>query len=260
MIRHPKFHHRTQIKQLHVVITGGTKGLGRAFSKEFANKGDKVFILSRSQKDIDEMSKTSSNIHGKQCNVANIRELISTTNDIIYALDSRIDIWINNAGISGGYRQMKTLSYDEIQDIVSTNLLGTCVASQIAYNIMEQQESGGAIFNLAGAGSNGTVTRNYALYGATKAAVVQFSKTLQNEWSGSSVNMHILSPGMMLTNLIKEGMPYDILKKIEFICTDPDTVAKHLVPRIKRSYYSQNKSYINFLTIPKIIEKIIMRK
>jgi len=58
---------RLNKKQLNVVITGGTRGLGRAFTNEFSKKGDNVFILSRSQKDIDVLKNNSKFIYGTQC-------------------------------------------------------------------------------------------------------------------------------------------------------------------------------------------------
>lgn len=232
---------RAQIKQLNIVITGGSKGFGHHLVKEFIKRGDNVYSISRSE----------------NYNIGNIDDLIQVSNDILHKFDNRIDIWINNAGISGGYKSFKTMHYDEIQNIILTNLLGTCVSCNIAYDIMSKQNTGGAIFNLAGAGSDGRAIENYAVYGATKSGIVQFSKTLQKEWKTSSVDMHIISPGMMLTDLLLNGMSIDVFQFIKRLCTNPDVVAQELTPRIRNAYFEDEESYINYLTFPKVVKRIL---
>ena len=236
MIRHQQFRHMLRKERVHnpklnIVITGGTKGLGRYLTKEFRENGDQVYILSRSE----------------NCNIGKINDLVEVSKDILDVFENKIDIWINNAGLSGGFGSFKEMNYGEIHEIISTNLLGTCVSCNIAHEQMLKQRTGGAIFNLAGAGSDGRAIENYAVYGATKAAVVQFSKTLQKEWVKSPVDVHIISPGMMLTDLLLDGMPKEVFDMVRFICADPEIVAKELAPRIKHAYYKEENAYIRFL-------------
>lgn len=248
-----------QVKnKLNVVITGGTRGLGRAFANEFTKKGDNVFILSRSQKDINELSNENNKIIGKQCNIQDINELKYVINNDILNEFNTIDIWINNAGVSGGSRELIELDDTKIEDIINTNLLGTCISCKYMYEIMSTQNTGGSIFNLAGAGSNGTSTPNYSVYGATKAGIIQLSKSLQKEWEKSNVDLHIISPGMMLTELLTDNISNETLEFIEFLCSHPELVALQLVPKIRKTYYNvHEKQYIKFLTLFKIIGKYI---
>jgi chlorophyll(ide) b reductase len=232
---------RAKKKQLNIVITGGSKGLGKGLLNEFIKRGDNVYSISRSE----------------NYDIGKIDDIIKVTNDILQKFDNRIDVWINNAGISGGFKSFESMHYNEIHDIISTNLLGTCVACNIAYDIMSKQNTGGAIFNLAGAGSDGRAIENYAVYGATKSGIVQFSKTLQKEWKASSVDIHVISPGMMLTDLLLSGMSIDLFNFVKNICTHPEIVAQELTPRIRNAYFEEEESYINYLTIPKILQKII---
>lgn len=245
---------RSKNKKLNVVITGGTRGLGRGFAEEFTNYNDNVYIMSRNQKDIDEMVDKFPKIKGICGDVKKKADIIK----VVESIDN-IDVWINNAGSSGGSRSLMDLSDEKMVDIINTNLVGTCNACKIVHDVMKNQSTGGAIFNLAGAGSDGSATPNYPVYGATKAGIVQLSKSLQKEWENTNVDVHVISPGMMLTDLLTDNLNVDTLEIIEFLCSHPDIVALHLVPRIRAAYYKDENEYIRFLTILRILGKVLMK-
>lgn len=226
--------------QLNIVITGGSRGLGGALTHHFAKRGHNVVILSR-------YSRIPCDV-GDPYQVQNAMSKITTP----------IDIWINNAGQSGGYKTLQHMDNQSIENIIATNLIGPAVCCKEAYKVMRDQPNGGAIFNLSGAGSDGNPTPNYATYGATKAAISQLTKTLQNEWQNTNVTLHTISPGMMFTDLLLQNMDDKTYKMIERMCDAPDTVAKEIVPQIEDVYYHKKKNqYIRYLTIPKIITKLI---
>ena len=226
-------------KQLNVVITGGSCVLGKAFANEFAKKGDNV-------------CKDNYLINGKQCDIKNKDELQYVINNDILKKFNTIDIWINNAGVSGGSRPLLDLDDNKIEDIINTNLVGTCISCKYMYEIMNLQNTGGSIFNLAGAGSDGSASPLYSIYGSTKAGIVQLSRSLQNEWKNTNVDLHVISPGMMLTDLLTENANDEVIKFVQFLCTQPELVAMHLVPRIRKTYFSvQENQYIRFLTLLK---------
>lgn len=247
---------RSVNKQLNVVITGGTRGLGRALAQEFSNHGDNVFILSRSQHVIESLITSHKNIQGCQCDMSNRQDVKNGLDGVINTFGN-VDVWINNAGISGGSRKLLELTEENLENIIKTNLLGTAIACQQVFPVMNRQLTGGAIFNLAGAGSDGSATPNYSVYGATKAGIVQFSKTLQREWKETNVDMHVISPGMMFTDLLMDNIHIDTMDMIEFLCAYPELVAYHLVPRIKRAYYYHEDSHIRFLTFFKVFGKML---
>ena len=251
---------RTQKNSLNVVITGGSRGLGKSLAQEFSKQGDNVFILSRSQKDIDDVVSYIGNcVKGHACNVCSKHQILNSIEKIKNEFGD-IDIWINNAGMSGGSRKLLDLNDHQVEDIILTNLFGTCITTKLVYDIMKQQSSGGAIFNLAGAGSNGGASPNYSVYGATKAAIAQFSKSVQKEWKDDIVDLHVISPGMMLTELLTENIDENTLEIINFICAHPNLVAYNLVPRIKNAYYFKDESYIKFLTALKILSRFVTHK
>jgi chlorophyll(ide) b reductase len=256
--KHLKYLRQTK-KTLNVCITGGTRGLGKALAREFLKHGDKVIINSRNkdnlQKVKDELS--SNNLYGYICDVGNKDDIEYFTNTVVES-HKDIDIWINNAGSSGGYRTFEELDYDTIDKIVSTNFLGTVLSTKQALNTMSNQDTGGAIYNMAGAGSSGMATPYFSVYGGTKCGISQFTKSIQTEMKRNKVDVHVLSPGMMLTDLLMDNLNPDIFDKIKCMCSNPDLVAFHLVPRIRRAYYyADHDSYVNYLTWMKILFKVV---
>lgn len=227
---------------LNIVITGGSRGLGGALSHHLSKKGHNVIILSRYSR--------------IPCDVGDPYQV----QNAISKITNPIDIWINNAGQSGGSHKLEHLDNQSIENIIKTNILGTAICCKEAYKLMREQPQGGSIFNLSGAGSDAQPTPNYAAYGATKAAISQLTKTLQTEWRTSNVHLHMISPGMMFTDLLLKNMDDKTYKLIEFMVDAPDTVAQDIIPKIEETYYQKKKNqYIRYLTFPKIITKVLRR-
>lgn len=248
---------RSQKKNLNVVITGGTRGLGKSMTNEFLKKGDKVFIVSRKQSDIDMMVMDNDNLYGKAADIGNAEEFPELFDNILKAFDGEIDMFVNCAGQSGGNKQFVDHDISNLDSIVKTNLLGTILCCKHAFEIMNSQSTGGAIFNFTGAGSNGFSTPNFSLYGATKSGILQLTKTLQEELRQYPVDLHLVSPGMLFTDLLLENMNDDTYHAIKMLVTSPDLVAYHIVPRMRNTYYlAKEDNYIKFLTVMKIIYKI----
>ncbi|KNC74252.1 hypothetical protein, variant, partial [Sphaeroforma arctica JP610] len=118
-----------------------------------------------------------------------------------------ITLWINNAGVTQQpHAKLMDTEPDEIRRVVDTNLVGTLLGNRIAFKTMlAHPDPSGAtthVFSMDGAGSNGMVTANFATYGASKAGMNQIRKTLCAEMQGTSVGVHMLSPGMVTTELL----------------------------------------------------------
>ena len=117
----------------------------------------------------------------------------------------RVDVWINNAGISNSRALIGQLDPAEIRAVNDTNVLGTMYGSQIALRGMFEQGAG-AIYNFEGLGSDGRVMPELSLYGASKNAVTYFTKCLIKETRDTPVVVGYLSPGIVLTHLALVSM------------------------------------------------------
>ncbi|KAK4397013.1 putative chlorophyll(ide) b reductase NYC1, chloroplastic [Sesamum angolense] len=162
---------------------------------------------------------------------------------------------VNNAGTNKGFRPLLQFNDDDIQQIVSTNLVGSILCTHQALRIMNSQRNGGHIFNMDGAGSGGSSTPLTAVYGATKCGLRQLQSSLLKECRRSKVGIHTASPGMVLTELLLSGSSVQNKQMFNIICELPETVARTLVPRMR--VVKGSGRAINYLTPPRILLALV---
>lgn len=229
-----------------VVITGGTKGIGKGYAKEFLKRGHNVVVAGRTQESIDRAladlaaaaAAGNAKIIGAVCDVSAIEQVQYLWDKAAEALGS-IDIWINNAGIVRNGSTLLELSTEEMVSLVESNVIGTMLASQVALQGMTKQGHG-HIYNTLGGGNDGTIIPGMIAYGTTKRTISYFTKSLQNEVKDKEVKVSTISPGVN----ISDGMIYEI-KRIP-----PETRA-----RIIRSLNIMG-DYVE-TTTPWIVERIL---
>lgn len=165
-----------------------------------------------------------------------------------------IDIWINNAGQNTPHRFSWETGESYTQNIISTNITGMILGSQVAAAEMIKQGHG-AIYAMEGLGSNNMIQPKTILYGTTKHALTYFMKGLARELEGTGVIAGRLSPGMMLTDFITktpDGDPSDVIhddrfrKVFNILADKPETVARFFVPRMLDN--TRNDVQITWLT------------
>ncbi|GAB4852587.1 Probable chlorophyll(ide) b reductase nyc1, chloroplastic [Ancistrocladus abbreviatus] len=254
-----------------VVITGSTRGLGKALAREFLLSGDRVVVASRSADSVDatvkelhESLKEMKTVNGEAlehakvvgitCDVCEADDVRNLANFAVDELGS-IDIWINNAGMNKGFRPLLQFSDEDVKQIVSTNLVGSILCTREAMRVINSQDKGGHIFNMDGAGSGGSSTPLTAVYGSTKCGLRQLQASLLKECRRTKVGVHTASPGMVLTDLLLSGSTVRNKQMFNIICELPETVARTLVPRM-RVVKGSGKA-INYLTPPRILLALV---
>ncbi|MEP1472672.1 MAG: SDR family oxidoreductase [Halieaceae bacterium] len=189
-----------------VVITGSTRGIGKGLADNFLARGCRVVISGRRQEDVDAVvaelavSHGAENVAGKACEITDASQLQGLWDAAISAFE-RVDVWINNAGVSIPRENLSDADPDAISRIVDINLGGLLLANRVALKGMQAQ-GGGQIWNMEGFGSGGQVQPGMCAYGATKRAVNYINKALQKEVKGSPVQVCTLSPGIVVTDLL----------------------------------------------------------
>lgn len=189
-----------------VVVTGSTKGIGRGLVREFLKRGHNVVVSGRTQAAVDDavadVSKDAANgakALGVPCDVTDYAA-VQNLWDKAVATYGRVDIWINNAGMSNSRFAIGKLLQDEVDAVPRTNLIGTLNGSQVALKGMKAQGAGD-IYNFEGFGSNGSKQKGMSLYGCTKFAITYFTKALIKETKGGPVRVGYMSPGIVITDL-----------------------------------------------------------
>ncbi len=198
--------------QKRIVVTGSTRGIGKGMAAEFLRLGHSVVISGRSQAAVDEaltdlqpLIGAGGRLHGVPCEVSNLEQVQRLWSESTRVF-AGVDIWINNAGVSHPRQRAGELREEDIERVASTNILGMMWATQVAMLGMAQQPEGGFIYNMEGYGSNGMINPGMGLYGASKFALTYFNKCLLAENRNSKVRICYLSPGIVLTDLLKRDM------------------------------------------------------
>jgi short-subunit dehydrogenase len=152
----------------------------------------------------------------------------------------RIDIWINNAGYSSSAGLMLETPPDQAVDMFLTNDMGTLYGSQAALHFMFPHRDG-TLVNIYGNGSFLRPASPTGLYGATKAWISSFTRSLAKEISGSGIRLIGFSPGMMLTDMLTNPVVIgehgkEMLKRyafvLRFLGDNPKNAAEKLVETI----------------------------
>jgi NAD(P)-dependent dehydrogenase (short-subunit alcohol dehydrogenase family) len=162
-----------------VIVTGGGKGVGRGISERFLEAGAEVVICGRSAPE------TLPAAVGREavftpCDVRDY-EQIEACVDFTVDRFGRLDVLVNNAG-GAPYADAATASPRFSEAIIRLNLIAPLNFSQVANRIMQQQESGGSIVNIASV-STIRPSPGTAAYGAAKAGLVNLGSSLAVEWA-----------------------------------------------------------------------------
>jgi len=187
-----------------VLVTGGTRGIGRAIVEAFAESGARVAFTYHSSTDVADALVGSLEDQGTEAvalqgDVADF-DVAQSHVDAVLERWETIDVLVNNAGITRDGLMLR-LQEEDWDAVLDTNLKGVFNFSKAAYRPM--MRSGGAIINISsvvGATGNAGQT-NYA---ASKAGVVGFSKSLAKELGSRDVTVNVVAPGYVRTDMTEE--------------------------------------------------------
>jgi 3-oxoacyl-[acyl-carrier protein] reductase len=191
-----------------VVVTGGSRGIGRAICKAMASPHTRIFFNyfspgnpeaeeAAAAETIEQVRQAGSHAVGLWANVAVQKEVAGFFDQIMEAA-GRIDVLVNNAGITrdGMMARMKESDWD---DVININLKGPFLCTQIAARIMAKQH-GGRIINMASiVGAIGNVGQ--ANYVASKAGLIGLTKTAAKEYAARNVTVNAVAPGFIETDM-----------------------------------------------------------
>jgi len=192
------------------LITGGSRGIGKATAFGFARAGADVAIASRTLPDLELVATELRSLGRKALPVAaHVGRLDQITNLVQTVLKEfgRIDILVNDAGTSPAISGMLDIEERLWDSIMNLNLKGLVFLSQAVARIMK--EHGGTIINVASV--DGYLHEpNIGVYSISKAAVVQATKIMAEEWAKYNIRVNAIAPGHIHTRLgdsIFEAMP-----------------------------------------------------
>ncbi|MGB7998755.1 MAG: glucose 1-dehydrogenase [Anaerobacillus sp.] len=177
-----------------VLVTGGSKGIGKAIAKAFYDEGAKVGICARNRDDLEQAKKDiGQNLAIFEADITDDRKRVQLLDSYIMEFGA-IDVLVNNAGGSSGTTIMET-DINQFHKAMELNFYSAVHLSQIAAAEMKKQESG-AIVNISsifGRESGGKPT-----YNNSKSAMISFTKAMADELIADGVRVNGVAPGAIL--------------------------------------------------------------
>lgn len=244
------------LKNKNAIITGGSRGIGRAIALDFAEKGANVALIyggnkDAAQKTADEIRELGVKAEIYKCDVASFDETKDVV-EIIIKEFSNIDILVNNAGIT---KDGLLLSMDEksFDSVVDTNLKGGFNMIRHLYSHMMRQRKG-RIINIASV-SGMMGNPGQANYSSAKAGLIGLTKTVAKELAGRNVTCNAIAPGFIETDMtdnladrVKEGAisliplkrmgkPEDVAKLASFLASDESSYITGEIIKIDGGLY-----------------------
>ena len=187
------------------VITGGSRGLGYAIAEAYGNEGAKVVIASRTPRSVDRavdsLQEAGCQATGLVCDVSNLQQ-VEALAELAVCTFGRIDIWINNAGLSAPYGPTAHIPSEDFKNVIDTNITGTYNGSVTAMRYFAKQKSG-KLINLLGRGDSGSVPLQNA-YSSSKVWVRNFTDALAKEYKNSGVDVFGFNPGLVKTDMLSQ--------------------------------------------------------
>ncbi|SFC12778.1 3-oxoacyl-[acyl-carrier-protein] reductase [Butyrivibrio sp. YAB3001] len=186
-----------------ILVTGGSRGIGRALVNAFASNGASVaFIYGRSQEEAvkleEEWAAKGVRVKGYQADVSKFESVKQVVSEIIKDF-GKVDVLVNNAGITkDGY--MMLMSEDNWRKVLDVNLSGTFnVTKQLLTHFLVNKK--GKIINMTSVGGlvGAAGQTNYA---ASKAGIIGFTKSLTKEVAGKNINVNCIAPGYIATEML----------------------------------------------------------
>jgi len=218
------------------LVTGGSRGIGKACALELAKAGYDVVINyagneASANQTVEEIKALGVNSSAYKFDVGSSEEVAKNINEII-AKFGRIDVLVNNAGITRDTLLIR-MSNEQWDDVISTNLSSVFYVSNPVVKVMMKQRSG-CIINMSSiVGVYGNAGQ--ANYAAAKAGLIGFTKTLAKELGSRGIRVNAIAPGFIATDMTKDldtskftdfiplkrmGEAEDIAKTVKFLAED----------------------------------------
>lgn len=220
------------------VVTGGSRGIGKAIAMQLSEDGYNLVINYNSNKDRALEVKKSVEKNGVkakvyQCDVSDLTQVKKMYKEIKNTFDS-IDVLVNNAGITKDNLIIR-MREDDFDDVIRINLKGTFNCSKIFGRHMLKQKSGRIINISSVVGIMGNPGQSN--YSASKAGVIGITKSLAKEFASRNINVNAVAPGFIESDMTdqldesvvekykeniplgKLGQPEDVANVVSFLCS-----------------------------------------
>ena len=223
------------LKDLNVILTGATGGIGNSILEKLVAGGANVIASGTNENKLNLIKEKYQKVNIQKFDISNheqIENYIDKCNEI---LDNRIDVLINNAGITRDNLTIR-MKDEEWKKVIDVNLTSTFLLSKNTIKKMLKNKKGKIINITSVVGHSGNIGQ--ANYAASKSGIVGMSKSLALEYGKKNIKVNCVSPGFISTdmtskinedhkNILKSkiplekfGTPNDVANTVLFLCSD----------------------------------------
>ncbi len=189
------------LKSKIAIVTGGAQGFGLDIAKKFINSGAQVRIWDNDENELNKVIKKENNENLKY-DVVDVTDFDSVNRTIKNLKNSKIDILINNAGITGPTAELWNYSVDDWNKVINVNLNGTYICCKLIVPLMIENNYG-RIVNIASvSGKDGNA--NASAYSSAKAGVLGLTKSLGKELAQYNIAVNAVTPAGAKTRILDQ--------------------------------------------------------
>ena len=204
------------------IVTGSTKGIGRAIAIGYSEEGATVIVCGRSEdlaKSLaEELRQKGKKAVALRLDVTSVESINQVVAQVVKQF-GKIDILVNNAGISPIWKRAEETGKEAWDQIIATNLTGAFLCAQAVGKVMIKQKSG-KIINMTSVGGEVALPRLIA-YCASKAGIISLTQVLAAEWAQHNILVNAIGPSYVETEftagLRGNERIYDDLKKANLL-------------------------------------------
>ena len=186
------------LKNINIILTGATGGIGNSILEKLVTSGANVLATGTNEDKLKSIKEKYKTVTTEKFDISNHSEIESFVNKANDTLGGRIDVLINNAGITRDNLSIR-MKEEEWQKVIDINLTSTFLLSKNSIKKMLKSKKGKIINITSVVGHTGNIGQ--ANYTASKAGVVAMSKSLALEYGKKNININCISPGFITTDM-----------------------------------------------------------
>ncbi|XP_023639929.1 tropinone reductase homolog At2g29260, chloroplastic isoform X1 [Capsella rubella] len=187
------------------LVTGGTRGIGRAIVEELAGLGAKVHTCARNESELEnclrDWNSSGLRIAGSVCDVSDRGQREALMETVSSVFDGKLHILVNNVG-TNIRKPMVEFTAGEFSTLMSTNFESVFNLCQLAYPLLRASEAGSAVSISSVSGF--VSLKNMSVQSATKGAINQLTRSLACEWAKDNIRVNAVAPWYIKTSMVEQ--------------------------------------------------------
>ena len=223
------------LKNTNIILTGATGGIGNSILEKLINAEANVLATGTNEEKLNEIKNKYQSVKIEKFDISKHKEIENFINTISDEMENKIDILINNAGVTNDNLSIR-MKEEEWKRVIDINLTSTFLLSKNVIKKMLKNKKGKIINITSVVGHTGNIGQ--ANYTASKAGLVAMSKSFALEYGKKNININCVSPGFIKTDMTDKieknyqeilksriqldrfGDPKDVANTVLFLCSN----------------------------------------